>query len=315
MPSRSDATLTLVQKQVGHTRVQLAHARHRSATSAQRGWSSAPRSRSGRPSVATGSPMRRADGRDLGDRGGLVVVGGRGQVQALEDRGPGRAAGPDREPIVEFGEDEVGAVADFRPGAHRGAEAGAGGAGALDGHHQGGVAAGRVIGIAERAGPHRAVLDPEGRELACPDAEEGDRRRRFHDRHDGHRSTLARRPCERHEGWMREALPGGQRDAVVERPLAPAIRQAVLARRRFAPPAHRELGGAPDLVVDDRAVDDRGAKHPTALAAERIEQAVQVRADQEPRPGHHHGSIPGPYRSRSWTRVASRRRMTQASRR
>jgi hypothetical protein len=56
-PSRSEAWLTLVQKQVGHTSVQFAQARQRSAIFAHCGSSRRAINRPGSPSTATGSPI------------------------------------------------------------------------------------------------------------------------------------------------------------------------------------------------------------------------------------------------------------------
>ena len=80
-------------------------------------------------------------------------------------------------PSSSSGQDDVGAAVDLGTGSHRGAEAGARGGGTFDGHHQRGVAAGDVVGVAQRTGAHRAVLDAQRGDLAGPGAHEGETRR------------------------------------------------------------------------------------------------------------------------------------------
>ena len=118
--------MTLVQKQVGQTRVQLVQARQRSAISAQRGLSAA--------AIEAGrQPFRRdrvtdplAAAATAAPRG---VDVGRRPAQPQAWRGTVAGPGPDAddEAVIELGQGEVEAGRDLGTGAHGRAEAGVGG--------------------------------------------------------------------------------------------------------------------------------------------------------------------------------------------
>ena len=115
-PSRSDRWLTLVQKQVGQTRVQFVQARQRSATSAQCGLSRLASRRAGSPSVSTGSPIARTWPRLRRSRR-RAARRRRAHRQPSRERGPGRRPDPHDEAVVQLGQGEVEPVPDLGPGA------------------------------------------------------------------------------------------------------------------------------------------------------------------------------------------------------
>ena len=116
----------------------------------------------------------RTNGRDRRRRAVLLDGSRRTEGQPLDDRPAGGRAGIDEEAIIELGEGNVVPGLDLRPGAHRGAEAGGGSGRALDGDDEHVRPPGEVVGVDERPGREDPVLHAEGRQLAGPDAEEGE---------------------------------------------------------------------------------------------------------------------------------------------
>ncbi len=124
--------------------------------------------------------------------------------------------------------------------------------------HERGVAAGDVVGVAERTGAHRPVLDAQGGDLAGAGAHEGEARRIDLDGLHHDLVAVASTAGQGNDRGVGEALPGRRADVVVEEAVTSGGRQPVRAGRRLGGPALGQLGKGGELVVDDRAVDDGG---------------------------------------------------------
>ena len=270
-PSRSEATLTLVQKQVGQTRVQFVQARQRSATSCHRvirharGARAVRRSAQGRRSRPGPRPPDRR--MPVPDRRW------RRQPQRSDDLLARWSQRADGEPVVELREDEIGPVGDLRPGAHRRAEAGRHGDGALDRNDERRVTSRGVVGVTRRPRAQDALLDIEGGEFASPHPDEGEARHVRLDRLD---EPVGTRRCLGDPRRVREPFPRGDADAIVERAVAALLLKAVCARLAVGAPSDRQLLDAGDLRVDDGTVADRRTDHLPAVRAKGAEQAVEL---------------------------------------
>jgi hypothetical protein len=253
--------------------------------------------------------------------------------------------GPQDEPLVELREHQVVAAAHLRAGAHRRAEARGRGRGAVDRDDERGAAARAVVLVRVGAAEEHAVLDPERRQLACPDAQEREWLRVRAGRLERDGLALAPPDRERDDRRERPALGAERPHRVVEVPAVAVGDQRVVARGLLVADAGRQVVHAADLAVDDGAVRDRGPDDRPPVLAQQVDQDAEVGPREEPGPaavsrgdgcrgrrdgraggarirgiGHvlvvHHGwtsrrpSSSRANRSRSWSRVADRRRAT-----
>ena len=75
---------------------------------------------------------------------------------------------------------------------------------------------------------------------------------------------------------MQEFLPGMRPDRVAEQRRVVPPRQGVAARRLLVGDALRQIGDRLDLVIDDRAVGDRGSHDPATILAQDAEQRLET---------------------------------------
>jgi hypothetical protein len=213
--------------------------------------------------------------------GACLGVAGTARRQLGHDGGALERTGLHDEALIYLGEEDVVAAADLRPGPHRGTEARARGCGALDGDDERGGSAGTVVLVRELAPQEDPVLRLEGRDLAGSDSQEGQRRRIRHGLLEAEAAAAMSRG-DRQVGRERKPLPGRRAHVVAEDALIALVLQAIASGRLFVVPAGRQSRCRLDLVVDDRAVSDRGADDSSARFAKAIDQGAEIRAGKEP---------------------------------
>ena len=231
-------------------------------------------------------PDRGADAGDRLDGGDRLVESGRADRQPGQQLRAGRRAGLHDEAGGDLGEGEVVAAPHLGAGLHGRTEAGRRGGRALHGHHQRGASAQLVVRLDEGAPEEDAVLDAERRELAGPNAEEGELRDLRLRRPEADLSVDRGSDRERHDRREGEALPARGANDVAEREAVAALDQAVAARPLLVAPTLRQIVDGRDLVVDDRLVRDRGTDQASAILAEEVEQVLEVGPREEERAAH-----------------------------
>ena len=174
------------------------------------------------------------------------------------------------------------------PGSHRGAEAGGGRLAAVDRHDEAGAPARGVVVVdvalrRGRSGPARAMacrshertpMKASGRFVRCVllDLERA-------------LAVPARTP-QPQPGREQMALPRVGADVVGEQRRARALRDSVGPALLLVGHARGQIGGRPDLVVDDRALAHRRADELETLAEECLEEVVEPLTLEHAHDGH-----------------------------
>ena len=264
-PARSFSSSTAVQKQVGHTIVQLPQVRQRSATSSQRGCSRLASSSSRTSSERMCRPMLPSALRDgIGRLRRASAVSAGGAARSASRRGAALAADLHQEfmPLAEqFGQRKVEAGLGLRAGVHRRAEAGAARLAAVHRDDERALAPRLVVRIDIRPLQEHAVLDGDGVQFAGAHGEEGvalRRLRRCGDRHAV--SAFARRAtaaaaadagsASRHAGRHRSRTAPRRRAGAGGSGRHPARRSSRRAGRRPIRCRHRR---SPDRAAAGRS--------------------------------------------------------------
>ncbi len=216
-----------------------------------------------------------------GALGGLRLVrcGGAGRQLGDEVRAGG-ASGLDGEVVAavleHLGEREVEAVAGPGAGAHRDAEACPARLATVDGDDE------VLASLAEHAveDPHRVQLARARAEERVPGslARLGDLCQA---------AVLAEAGAEQpHLRRKLKALPRVRADGIAEQRLVVAAGEPVVPAVLLVGPPHRQVGGGPQLAVDDRAVGDGRADHGVPASRERSEELVEALALEDVNSAH-----------------------------
>ena len=161
--------------------------------------------------------------------------------QRLQQPGSFLAAGLDQEAVVELGQHQVVPLGHLGAGAHRGAEAGRSGAGALHGDHERGRATGTVVVVDKRPGRERAVLDQHGGDLAGAYAQEGKPRRIGDGGLEPDRAILAHRGAGVDARRLRVPLPALRSHREVEEARAPRLAEPIAPGSLVIGPSRRQV--------------------------------------------------------------------------
>src|SRR5689334_524631 len=157
---------------------------------------------------------------DRGPGRGQVRGGRRPAIERGEHVGAALAADLDQVAVLaleDLGQREVVAHADPRPGLHRHAEAGSGRLVAVGGDDEGILAARCIVLVGDAAAHEHAILDLDRVELAGPDADQRERRRRLRLVLEGEAGAfLTVRPPEPDAWWQEELLPRVRTDGEAE---------------------------------------------------------------------------------------------------
>ena len=225
--------------------------------------------------------------------------------QRLHQSGALLAADLDQEAIVQLGQHQVMSLGHLGAGAHRRAEAGRSGAGALHGDHERGGSTGTVVVVDERPGGERAVLDQHGGDLAGAHPQEGESRRIGDRVLESDRAVLAHRGASRHARRLGIPLPALWSHREVEEARAAGLAEPIPPGCLVIGPSRRQVSDGGDLVVDDRPVAGDRTDDGAPLVAQDLDQPVQLTSGEIPwrggRDADHQttGSRSRPYRSRS----------------
>ena len=211
-----------------------------------------------RRQTLSGDALVRHAGAACGDAfggAGLVPVGGRSRFEQAHQAMALLAAGIDEEPIVQLREHQVIALCHLGTGAHRRAEAGAAGAGALHRDDERLGAPRPEVLVDVRTGGKHLVLDQQGGDLTGAHAEEGKPRRLGLRYLELHRAVLAGRSRQRDAGRLRVPLPALRAHREVEQSRALGMGDPIAARE----PAHRSSPRAAPRPIAPRR---RRWRHP-----------------------------------------------------
>ena len=200
--------------------------------------------------------------------------------------GPARVAAHFYQELValrphELGQGQVEAGGRPRSGVHGGAKAGAPGLGAVHRHHEDAPSATLVVRVHVGALQEHLVLDANGRKLARPDADEGQRRGLFLGVEHLEPGAPPLGAPEHERSWVKELLPGVGRDGVAEERLVVPARQPVPSGFLFVRPAFGQVADRADVVVDDRAVAEGGPQVSIAALAQPGQERIEARPVQD----------------------------------
>ncbi len=206
-------------------------------------------------------------------------VGGLARADGQEDLPALPRSALHQEPTVDLGEGQVEPLAAVRAGTHRGAEARPPGLLAIDGHDKGPAASLGVEGVLAE----HPVLDPDGVQVAGPQAEERVAGRGFVRSCSSHAAAVAFDLQDHLAGGEQEPLRGVWTVREGEEPtVAGAFDQPIPPRFLFDPDAARQLAGVLDAVEHDRAIPN-GRPHQVEPAGPKLgQQALEARLVQEP---------------------------------
>ena len=268
---------TAVQKQVGHTIVQLPHERQRLRDVVPARVLEIGEQRLAHVGGVDGAGHPGGCAVDHGPSGLTVGIVGGPQRQLVEELGAALAPGADKEAVLaveQLRQREIEAVLGAGAGAHRRAEAGGSRVAAVDGHDERAVAAGCVVSVDVRAAREDAVLDADRSEVAGADAEKGERLGRRRLRLDRHAPVPPGAP-EAQPRREEELLPGVRTDREAEAGLIVAAVQPVAAALGLVRPADRQVGGRLELRVDDRPVAHARPHHAVAACPQRLHESLE----------------------------------------
>ncbi len=178
--------------------------------------------------------------------------------------------------VGEFGQRQVETGLHFRPGAHRDAETGSAGTGAVDGDDEGLAPPRLVTRIGAPAAVEHLVVDRQRMDIAGAHPEKrvtGYLRRVVLDGEALASAPGTPKPFRRR---VQIALPGLRAGPELEHPIPAAVDQTVAAAVLFVAPARGQVVHGRNRLENDGTVGDPRPDDPIAVADQGVDQALQA---------------------------------------